>query len=64
VDSQLSYDELKSRQATEHYETLNTVCQLIDFLWYDDVFTADGQLSLDEFEEAFSECQLLFDDDE
>ena len=56
TDYQLSYQELKTRQHSEHFEKLNDVCQLTDLIWYDDVIDADALLSLDEFEQAFSEC--------
>ena len=52
TDYQLSYQELKTRQHSEHFEKLNDVCQLTDLIWYDDVIDADALLSLDEFEQA------------
>ena len=56
TDYQLSSKELRARQESERFGDLNDVCQLTDLIWYDDLIDADAHLSLDEFEQAFSEC--------
>ena len=59
IDYQLSYTELESRQTSEHFETLNSKCKLLDILWNDDIFAADGFLSMDEFSEGFSKYSFF-----
>ncbi|XP_070186937.1 follistatin-related protein 5-like isoform X2 [Littorina saxatilis] len=59
TDYQLSYEELKTRQKTENFDDINSVCGLTDLIWYDDILNADARLSLDEFEQAFNQLDIL-----
>ncbi|KAL8563543.1 hypothetical protein ACOMHN_025397 [Nucella lapillus] len=67
TDYQVSFRELRTRQASPHLPQLSPACDLTDLIWNDDVQDIDGQLSLQEFAEAFAhlyEAEKDNDEDE